>query len=116
MTRTGKDLLQEATSLYKEGDYVAARQAYQAAVAIEPEQASWHAALGACYLRLNAAEDAASAYTEAIALNPHEGKFHAGLAQSALRSGDLETARSAFADAIRLKPDVAPGMQVSVHA
>lgn len=104
---TAKDLFDGANRAFRDSDYATALKAYRAALELEPEKAAWHAALGACLLRMNQVPAAVAAYENALLLAPDEAKFFVGLAQALLRTEKFEQASAAFKRAIALKPDVA---------
>ncbi len=98
-------------SLVAEQRYAEAIEAYDRAIALDPENAlAWNGAAIAEDRRGNRAS-ASALVQKAAALNPHDGSIRHTIAQLAEERGDVSRARDEYAEALRLSPDSRPSLE-----
>jgi tetratricopeptide (TPR) repeat protein len=96
-------LLQKAIHLSELGNYPAAIQGFQEALAKEPSAAPYaHNLLGLEYLRISEFAKAKDSFEEAVRLMPRESINHANLALTLAWVGDWESAEREVHEALNL--------------
>jgi Tfp pilus assembly protein PilF len=90
-TTTSQDRLreysQDGVHLFRRGDYTSARQCFQAALELEPDDPDLHYNLGQCYDRQGLVEQAERRYTECVQRAPNHAEGRHALAALLLRTG-----------------------------
>lgn len=77
------------------------------AIAIDPDQASFHHSLGGALLTQGKVDDAIASFRRAIALDPGQAKARTGLGNALLAQGKTAEAIACFREALSLAPDFA---------
>jgi Flp pilus assembly protein TadD len=93
-----------AAALQLKGDSVGARQHFQAAVALRPDDAIANNALGAAMLALGDPTSAAGPLLRAVHAKPEYAAAHYNLGNALASEGDFNNAIKEFAEAARLNP------------
>lgn len=91
-------------ALRGEGDFAAARQAYQRAVELEPEMAEAYNNLALVLSKLGREEEAIAAFRQATAINPKLVAPQSNLGALMSRSSTLDEAETMLARAVELDP------------
>lgn len=84
--------------------YKEAQNAFENAVALEPDKAKYHTAMAENLIELNEFEDAIESALTSIELVKYYSKAHYVLGRALEKFGDLENAKIAFETASRLTP------------
>jgi tetratricopeptide (TPR) repeat protein len=79
-------------------------RAYQAAIAILPEEAEFHMGLGWAFLGLQEPDRAVEALRRARDLNPTEARVYRLLGEAYYHRGDMAAAVTAWEEGLRLRP------------
>lgn len=91
----------------EQGDRAAAIEAFQQALAANPEFAQSHESLGSEYLAVGRIDDAIAHFREAIRLEPSAAVAHSNLGLALASKGRSETALHHYGEALRLRPESA---------
>lgn len=91
----------------KKGERQAAVEAFQRALAANPEFAQSHENLGSEYLALGRVDAAIAHFREAIRLQPDAAAAHSNLGLALASQGQSETALRHYGEALRLRPQSA---------
>ena len=83
-----------------------ARDAYEAALKINPNHASTLSNLGVVYYQLGQLADAKDTFNKALSLNPNDAATHYLLGAAELQMDDLNAADTSFQKALELQPDL----------
>ena len=97
------------TSDQRENDGRLALDAAERAVALDPEFARSHSALGQAYSALGQHDKAVAATARAVELQPGDADSHAFHARALMFAGEGEKAREAIQTALRLDPQYVEG-------
>jgi Tfp pilus assembly protein PilF len=98
-------LVTEGNELLAQGNYPAAVQQYQQAVAISPEEEDLHYNLAIALAKLGKTEDAKKHYEEALRIFPDYAEAHNNLGNLLMNEGKLEEATAHFREAIKGIPE-----------
>ena len=88
-------------------DYVTAREKIEAAIQLNPHQATYHNSLGNVFRRLNALDEARNAYRKAIKINPGYAIAYNNIANCYSHKEQFHAAKKAYEKAIALKENYA---------
>lgn len=116
--RDGDILLEEASSLYLNGDYREAEKVIKKALEksfVKYDKAEAYAILGNIYNRLDYFQDAVEAYQKALQLNPNSGKYWTNLGIVYRLTAQYDKAESCYNKALELDPDY-PELYTSLGA
>lgn len=91
----------------EKGERQAAVEAFQRALAADPEFAQSHESLGSEYLALGRIDEAIAHFREAIRLQPDAAVAHSNLGLALASLGQSETALHHYGEALRLRPQSA---------
>lgn len=89
------------------GDFISAVSKYQILAGLEPNNASYHAALANCYLRLEKDRQAVESATKALEIDPRNGFAHFYLGKVHFELGQNEEAFAALKRSSELAPKFA---------
>ncbi|MCS6852971.1 MAG: tetratricopeptide repeat protein [Gemmataceae bacterium] len=96
-----EDLLREYTDdgifLYRQGDYAAARESFQAALSLKPNDTALLYNVGECYARQGAIAKAQHHFEECLRLDPGHRECRRALVTLLVRAGRAADARQALA-------------------
>jgi len=110
-TSPKEERLQEYSSdglhLFQHGDYTTARQDFEAALVLKPNDAGLQYDAGACYDRQGADLQAEKYYNECLRLAPNHPECHFALASLLIRSGRRAEAERLAADWLKREPKLA---------
>jgi predicted Zn-dependent protease len=95
----------QGSELMSGGQYQAAAERFQAALALEPANLSARLNLGAAYMQLGKLDEAEQALRQAYQQAPLDPKVLSNLAQLRQARGDLSGASTAYATAVAVAPD-----------
>jgi len=87
------------------GDYVRARQCYDKAAELAPDEAAPYVGLGVIHLQNGELEDAETAFRVACRLEPKSSKALCGLAMTAQRQGQNQRAFDGYLKTLEVDPD-----------
>jgi len=102
---TIETVLQHAEAAFKDGDYVEAQVAYEAALAIQPNHPQAIVGLGTCYLKNRLVKKAQEMLTGYVARNPGNTAARLLLARVLVRQGQFEDAAVELRRALATDPD-----------
>jgi len=97
--------LQHAESAFKDGDYVEAEVAYEAALAIQPGHPQAIVGLGTCYLKNRQVRKAQEMLTDDLARNPGNTAARLVLARALVRQARFQEAAVELRRALETDPD-----------
>src|SRR5688572_33101956 len=75
-----RDYNADGVYLFQRGDYAAARESFQAALSLEPEDPTLHYNLGECFDRLGQTARAEERYRQCLGLTPNHAECRHALA------------------------------------
>ncbi|TWU34209.1 tetratricopeptide repeat protein [Novipirellula artificiosorum] len=101
-------LVKEGKSCIFDGEYELAIQAFERALAENPEYAEARLCLGDVYLRLNKIQQAKDQIAIILDANPDNGRAHVLHGSILERTGEFSKAAEAYRSAIKAVPDSAP--------
>lgn len=87
-----RDYTSDGVNLFRQGQYVSARESFQAAQALKPDDADLLYNIGQCYERQGANDQAEKYYTECLAKSPDHAPCRFALAALQARTGRLADA------------------------
>src|SRR5262249_58264843 len=87
-----RDYNQDGVHLFQMGNYQAARESFQAAQKLSPEDAALHYNIGECYDRLGSSTRAEQSYTECIQRAPDHADCRHSLTSLLVRTGRRDAA------------------------
>ena len=99
--------LDKAVKFFEEQNFDKAILIYGKLIALTPDDAWLHHAIGLCFTQLNRHEEALASLDMAIRLNPDEGIFFYHFAIVFERTGDVELATKAYERALELDDSLA---------
>lgn len=102
-----EDFYRTGTSAYRAGDYSGAAEKFRAALALVPENGSWHNSLGLALAGMGRVDDAEGEYQKAIAADPNLAEAYYNLGGAYQQRGELDKAQSAYKGALALEPGLA---------
>jgi Flp pilus assembly protein TadD len=82
-----RDYTQDGMNLYRKGDYVSARESYQAALALQPEDAGLLYNVGQCYNRVGDVAKAERFYNDCLKRAPDNVACHHALTMLLVKTG-----------------------------
>jgi Flp pilus assembly protein TadD len=82
-----RDYTQDGMNLYRKGDYVSARESYQAALTLQPQDPGLLYNVGQCYDRVGDVAKAERYYNECLQRSPDNVTCHHALTMLLVRSG-----------------------------
>jgi len=97
--------LQHAEAAFKDGDYVEAQVAYEAAIALQPGDPRAVVGLGTCYLKNRLVQKAQEMLTAHLAQNPGNTSARLLLARVLVRQGQFQEAAVELRRALESDPD-----------
>jgi Flp pilus assembly protein TadD len=97
----------EGIRLYKNGDFVSAREHFEIALPLEPKDANLHYNLGQCCDRLGQASQAENYYKQCLELNTNHPECRHALAVLLYRSGRRVEADEMIQNWLANQPDLA---------
>lgn len=87
------------------GDHEAARETFEGLIALEPETASFRAALGQALVAEGNLSDARKALRKAVELDPDQAYVRCLLGDALVRSKQIDQGKDELQQAVRLEPD-----------
>lgn len=102
-----RDYNAEGVQLFQRGEYAAARQTFQAALELQPDDAGLLYDLGQCSDRLGDAAAAERAYTDCLKRAPGHTACHHALCRLLVRQGRTPDAAREVDDWMRREPNAA---------
>ncbi len=106
--RDGDLLLEEASNLYRGGNYREAEKVIKKALEhnfVKYDQAEAYAILGNIYNRLDYFQDAIEAYQKALEISPRSGRYWTNLGVVYRLTAQYDKAESCYQKALALDPD-----------
>jgi hypothetical protein len=103
----GTTAFDDGVRLYREGDYLSARDAFDTAVRQDPRNATYFNNRGVARARLGDLDGAVRDYTLAMALAPHDAEIFFNRANAYAAAGNLPASVSDFSTAVAMRPDYA---------
>jgi len=82
-----RDYTNDGVYLFQHGDYRAARESFQAAIALQPDDPNLHYNLGECYARQGGTAQAEKCYTECLARVPNHTACRFAMAELLVHEG-----------------------------
>ncbi|MCL2640168.1 MAG: tetratricopeptide repeat protein, partial [Phycisphaerales bacterium] len=101
--------VEKAHELYERGDWEEALHELQAAIDINPYNASWYFNLGLTYDALNRFDDAIVAYRRALEMQPDDVEVLTALGHDCNRAGNFDEAIGFFQRVEAIDPSYEPG-------
>lgn len=98
-----------ANTLAQKGELAAAVTSYQAALALNPDDAEIYNQLGNVFAQLNKVDEAIDCYQQVLKRRPDDGYAHNNLASLLKGQGKLSEAELSFRQALKALPDYARG-------
>lgn len=92
-------------ALFDAARYVEAKDAYQAAIRLDPEYAEAYCNMGLCLRLLGQIDDAIAAYDRALELQPDEQTTLTNLIAALRAKGDMRATESHLRKLVELRPD-----------
>lgn len=116
-SRDANELAAQADQLAEEGQYEAAVEVFEEAVALAPQYADIRCKLGQILVELDRLEEARAQFEQALTINPRYVEAHAQLGIALRRMQMHDQADAAFKEAYRLDPHhIIAAQEVSRHS
>lgn len=98
------DYFAQGNSLYQQGRYQEAEEAYRRAIELEPNNADYYSNLGVTYYTLQRMDEAIAAFRTALQHAPSDAALHYLLGAALLQVNRLDEAEQSFVRANQLDP------------
>jgi Tfp pilus assembly protein PilF len=102
-----KRINNQGVDLYQKNNYGSARERFEKAVALDPNNADAHYNLGLIYFGDRQLEKAVVQYKKAIAIDPKHANARLNLGIALAQAGSFDQAVTEYQEAIKVKPDFA---------
>jgi Tfp pilus assembly protein PilF len=99
-----RDYNEDGVHLFRSAEYEDARQSFQVALTLRPEDANLHYNLAQCYDRLGNTTKAEQAYANCLARSPNHGPARHALAGLLVRQGRVEETKRMVEDWLTREP------------